>query len=263
MAPACIDEGPLGHGLRQSTAPFVKTIAPYLGETRLAAESIDPDEIRLCPKRPKACLFQPFPERQELMEVEVVAPEVDLDLELAKRQGRVRFAPGGMRVKEGVEEIKLGALDVDFEDVDERVACKSRKGTKSAWDATPPALFFGVEKRVFLVKMTNRSSSSTRRGCASPDAASHRRHPRSCTAGNESGDPRLGSRGVRGPTGSPSSRIRTPGSCPWRRGTRPRMTTRPTRQRSKSRIRRRGRGLGRLGGSRRRTCPRLRGCRRA
>ena len=69
--------------------------------------------IHLSPERSQACLLKHRPPLQEL--VELLAPDVDLELELTERQ---RLAIVHVRFHQCGQRLELPALDVDLEDVD-------------------------------------------------------------------------------------------------------------------------------------------------
>lgn len=93
----------------------------YLDHLGLPAPRVrDVDQIRLEVERPQAGRLEGLPPFEEEAKVPAFVDRVDLELHLPDGELAV-----GVRVEECRERVKLGGFDVDFEDVDEFVACTS------------------------------------------------------------------------------------------------------------------------------------------
>ena len=82
-----------------------------------AAYNVDVHQVRLCPERAEARSLQSCPPAGEVLEVLVAFARVDLELELTDGENFVLCVCS----EEGRKCVKLPTLDVDFEDVDERM----------------------------------------------------------------------------------------------------------------------------------------------
>lgn len=92
---------------------------------RRAAIVVLIDQIRLRPEGAEASGLEHLPPLEEFGER--LVPGVDLELQLAERQ---RLARVDVRLDERGERLKLPGLDVDLEDVDERVAVHAQERRK-------------------------------------------------------------------------------------------------------------------------------------
>ena len=81
------------------------------------AQQVDIHQVRLRPERPQARRLQRSPPVRKVPKVLAASARVDLELELADGE----HGALGIRVEERRERVEFAALDVNLEDVNERV----------------------------------------------------------------------------------------------------------------------------------------------